>query len=289
NFVVSTAVVGFGFLNSKGAFAEPKQKFVLTENIKTPESAYFDTVTSKVFVSNVAGNPGEKDKVGWITEFTLDKTGHYQSRKLTEGLNAPKGLRSKGGMLYVSDIDELVQIEIATGKVIKKTPAPGATFLNDVVIADDGRIYASDMIASKIYAFDQDGAKVFMEGSELASPNGLLIHKGALIVASWGLITDPATFGVKIPGNLYSINLKTKKISNITKKPVGNLDGLELANDGNFIVSDWVAGSIFKINAKTGKSKILLEKLKNSADIGYQKGTLLVPEMSADRVVGYSL
>ena len=72
------------------------------------------------------------------------------------GLNAPKGIAisNDNSKLYVSDITELVQIDIASGKIIKRFNAPGSSFLNDVVADSHGNIYVSDTDTNTIYKLD---------------------------------------------------------------------------------------------------------------------------------------
>lgn len=48
-----------------------------------------------------------------------------------------------------------------------------------------------------------DKPELFAEGQDLESPTGLLVLGNKVIVASWGFITDPSTFGVKTPERLY--------------------------------------------------------------------------------------
>lgn len=73
------------------------------------------------------------------------------------GLNAPKGLRSLKGTLWVSDLDELVTMDIADSRITSKMKIDGARFLNDVAVAADGTVYASDSQGSRIY----QGREVF--------------------------------------------------------------------------------------------------------------------------------
>lgn len=126
------------------------------------------------------------------------------------------------------------------------------------------------------------------EGESLESPNGLLVDGGKLYVASWGFITDPATFGAKTPGHLYALDLKTKAKTLVATAPIGNLDGLVRTKNGDFVVSDWVAGKIFRIDTK-GRVSLIGEGFQNSADIGLRDSTLLVPEMSSNKLTAVAL
>ena len=75
----------------------------LTGDFQAPESAYYDAASKAVFVSSINGQILERDGNGYISRLTPD--GKIVSARWVTGLNAPKGLRSSGGTLWVSDID----------------------------------------------------------------------------------------------------------------------------------------------------------------------------------------
>jgi hypothetical protein len=206
------------------------------------------------------------------------------------GLNAPKGLRAEKGMLWVSDIDEMVGIEIASGKIAHRVKIKGAKFLNDDAIGSNGEVYVSDMFGNAIYVIPApyEKAKVLVKTKAWDAPNGLLLQGDELVVAGWGPGIK-ADFSTKGPGHLYRVNLKTKKMTLVTPEPLGHLDGLEAAADGGYLVSDWMAGKVFHV-AKDGSAKLLLEGFKGSADIGFiPPNTLVVPRMAENRVTAYTL
>lgn len=270
---------------NKPQFASHTILWQISDGLAEPESAQYDPKSQAVYISNVAGTPTEKDGRGWITK--ADVSGKVLGAQWVSQLNAPKGMRFHGNKLYVADIDELVEIDVKKDKVLRKIPVAGAKLLNDVEIGPWGNIYVSDTLGSRIYRVTPKGdAEVFAEGDALQSPNGLFIHKGKLYVAAWGLTTDWTT---KTPGSLLSIDLKTKKIEPVTQ-PLGNLDGLERSPDGSWLVSDWVAGKIFKVSPK-GQAKELLSGFQGSADLGYirQRNMLIVPRMKENRVTAYLL
>ncbi len=249
-------------------------------NIKNPESVYVDTVSRLVFVSNVDGTPDGKDGKGHISLLNLE--GKTLNANWIEGFNAPKGMRSYNNNLYVADIDEVVKIDINKGKVLKRIKVPGAKLLNDVAIDKKGVVYVSDTFNSAIYKINGNKVTTFISGDKWESPNGLLIKNHLMFVTSWGLTTDWST---KVPGRLYVINLITKEMKYITKTPVGNLDGLEFDQDGNFIVSDWVNGKIFRIT-HDGKVTTLFKGEKGLADIGYDRlsNQVFIPYMLSNKV-----
>jgi hypothetical protein len=206
--------------------------WTVTAGVDAPESAYVDAASGFIFVSMIGGQPGDKDGNGRIMKLSGD--GKVVSAAWVKELNAPKGLRSYDGTLWVADIDEMVSIDISTGGVMSLVKIAGAQFLNDVAIGDDGTVYVSDTLGNKIYAVKDGKASVFAEGN-VEYPNGLLVDGDRLIVGGWG--KPEADFSTKVPGRLFALDLKTKKKALITPKPVANIDGLELDGRGGYIIT----------------------------------------------------
>ena len=287
-------VLSCSFLQAKeGINAEKgnKQKteygysWEVNDSLDSPESAYFDPVSNHIYISNVIGGGNKKDGEGTIQK--LHWSGKILDVNWVTGLNAPKGMRAHKGVLWVSDIDEVVSINIKTGKILNKIKIKGAKFLNDIAITKAGIVFVSDTLNSSIYQIENNKWKLFLSGKDLESPNGLLIRGKKLIVAAWGFTQDWST---KTLGRVYAIDLKTKVKTVITKKPLGNLDGLEIDYNGDYLVSDWVAGKVFKVTSG-GKIKTLFSGFKGSADIGFlgSKKMLVVPRMAENIVTAYDL
>ena len=279
------ALVFAGALHA-AAQAEPVVLWEAT-GVKTPESVLPVPAEGFAYVSSVAGKPTEKDGNGFISKLSL-ADGKVIALEWAKGLDAPKGMALSGGKLYTSDIDKLVEIDPASGKIITKFEAPGATFLNDVVADKDGNVYVSDSNTSTIWRLTGGKLEKWLEGPELKFPNGLIIDGENLIVAPWGA---PGTSAPKSePANLLSIGLADKKVANLGDgSPVGNLDGIEPDGD-DFIVSDWVGGKVFRI-ARSGKADELLALKQGTADIGYvaPDKLLLIPLMMEDKVAAYKV
>jgi sugar lactone lactonase YvrE len=233
----------------------------------------------------IGGQPNEKDGNGRIMKLSGD--GKVISAAWVKELNAPKGLRSHDGTLWVADIDEMVSIDIATGGVMSLVKIAGAQFLNDVAIGDDGTVYVSDMLGNKIYAVKDGKASVFAEGN-VEYPNGLLVDGDRLIVGGWG--KPEADFSTKVPGHLFALDLKTKKKTLITLKPFANIDGLELDGRGGYIITDWTKGQIIQV-AATGESRVVKQFMPGTADLAFiPKGNIaIVPHMSENKVATYDL
>lgn len=257
----------------------------VTAGVQSPESAYYDAASGFVFVSNIgSGGPTGKDGDGYLSKLTPD--GKVAAVKWITGLNAPKGIRSASGRLWVSDIDQLIGVDIQQGKIVERVPVPGAEFLNDVACDAQGAVYVSDMTTNKIHRYHGGKLSVLAEGDELESPNGLLVVGNQLVVGGWGSGSGARA----VPGHLYSLDLPTGKKSLITPEPVGNLDGLEAVARGSYLASDWSAGKIFYIRQE-GTVKLVMQLPKGSADLGYVPDRLLliVPQMLENKVTAYQL
>ena len=256
-------------------------------DMRTPESVYLDEGSGYLYVSQINGQPGDKDGNGRISKLGLD--GSVVAADWVTGLNAPKGLRSFGGTLWVADIDEVISIDITSAKVLSHIHIDGAKFLNDVAAGADGTIYASDTMTSRIHAIKDGKATVFAEGEQLEYPNGLFVDGERLIVGGWG--KPEADFTTKVPGHLYMLDLKTKKKTLITKQPLGNIDGVEQDARGGWVVTDYMAGKLIQVTS-TGESRVVRQFKPGLADhtFLYAQGDILIaPHMNENMVAAYDI
>lgn len=258
-----------------------------TAGLKTPESALPVPEEGFAYVSNVAGKPTDKDGNGFISKVSL-ADGKVIALEWARGLDAPKGMALAGGKLYASDIDRLVEIDTKTGKTIASYEAPGATFLNDVAADRQGNVYVSDSNTSAIWRLAGGKLEKWLEDPALKFPNGLHVAGDRLIIAAWG---PPGTSAQSAsPSNLVEVTIAGRSIRDLGDgKPVGNLDGIEPEGD-SFLVSDWVAGALYRIDRK-GKATKLLDLDRGTADIGYvpDQNLLLMPMMMSDKLVAYRM
>ena len=268
------------------AVAEP-QPVWSTSGFSSPESALYDADRDVLYVSNINGKGTDKDGNGFISR--LSPGGEIIELEWVTGLNAPKGLVQNGSTLYVSDIDRLVAIDINMGRISGEWAAPEAKFLNDTAVDEQGRVYVSDMADDTIYVLDGDQFGVWLKDPGLAGPNGLRVDNGQLLIAAWG--TMEPDFSTKVSGHLKAVDLETKVISSRTDgAPLGNLDGLEPDGNGGWLVTDWVAGGLLRINAD-GSVDQLLDLDKGSADLGYieSRKLVIVPMMLDGRVDAWQI
>jgi hypothetical protein len=260
--------------------------------LATPESVLYDADADRYLVSNINGKPTDKDDNGFISALSPDGT--VTTLKWIEGgkdkvkLDAPKGMGIVKGVLYVADISTVRMFDAKTGAPKGDVAIPGATFLNDIAVGPDGKVYVSDSGlkagakdlepdgSDAVYAIDKGHPKALAKGKELGGPNGLLVtDKGVVVV----------TFG---SGEVYLLDDKGKKQS-VSKPPGGVLDGVVGLGD-SLLVSSWETSTVYK-GPLGGPFEVALDKQKSPADIGYdtKRGRVLIPHFLEDTVEAYDL
>lgn len=258
------------------AWAEPKLVQVWqAEGLATPESVLYHAhqKNNYLFASLIDGNPTEHDQKGGIA--LLDLQGEVINKAWVTGLSAPKGMAAKDNLLYVSDITELVVIDIAKAKVTARYPAAGSEFLNDVAVNKAGDVFVSDTRTKKIYQLKNSKLDVFLENVDNA--NGLaFIDAGMLVGAAKELqLVD-----------------KDKKITLLATGFGENIDGIEQVKTGEFVVSCW-PGLVYYVDTKGQLTPLIDSRADqiNTADIGYypDKQLVLVPNFFKNTVTAYQL
>jgi hypothetical protein len=238
----------------------------------TVESVLFDEGSNVIYASNIDGDHSTKDKKGFISKISPD--GKVIQLKWVSGLNAPKGSTIMNGKFYVTDIDELVEINIADSTITKKYRVPGAAFLNDA--ANDGKnVYFSDSKTGRVHVLTDGKVSIVTAGR--AGANGLAVNnKGELFI---------------LDGKGLSKRGLADTTSTFINEIVTGGDGLVIINDSTYIASRW-QGEIYLI--RNGKETLLLDTKaqgSNTADIDYiaDKKLLLVPTFMKNKIVAYKL
>ncbi len=285
SLTISMVLAG-GLLLATGALAAEPKPVWQASGLDAPESAVLDEAAGVIYVSNVNGKPDAIDGNGYIAKLSAE--GKMLNKHWVTGLNGPKGLALHGGKLYAADIDKLVVVDTASGKVVATYDAPGAKFLNDVTAADDGRVFVSDMVTDQIWMLKGDLFEMWLQSAALENPNGLLAEPDRLVVAAWGKMKPD--FSTDVPGHLKAVDYRTKAITDLGDQPIGNLDGLEPDGKGGYLATDWVKGALYRIDA-SGKAEMLMDLDQGSADLHYVPGEQLaiIPIMTDNAVAAYKV
>jgi hypothetical protein len=241
--------------------------------LRTPESVLYDEVRDVIYVSNINSNPALKDDNGFISR--LSTSGEIQDLEWIKGLSAPKGMGVYGNLLYVTDITDLVIIDLDEAKIVERIPVEGAAFLNDISIDMTGLVYLSDSQTGKIHILKDGKVIEWMTG--LTGANGIYCEESRILLAT---------------SAFNSIDPDSKAITMLTDS-IGHGDGIESTGiPGYYLVSDWT-GEVFLIYPDNTKKSLLQTRAqgKNTADIGFilEDKILLVPTFFDNRVVAYEL
>lgn len=202
-------------------------------------------------------------------------------------LNEPLGSDIANGLLYVADRDGGTTPTDPSVAVIRrfdmKTGAPAGEFrverstaFNDIEVADDGTIYATqtgdrganpDPATWQVWKITPDGtASIFVQGAPLLQPNGIALDpQGNIVVVNIG---DTKVLTFSRAGQL----LKTENAVQ-----AGN-DGLVILRDGTKYVSSVLNGGVSRI--RPGKSaELIARNIPSAASMCYDAGAnqLVIP------------
>ena len=261
------------------------------DGFSTPESVLYDAESDTYLVSNINGSPVAKDNNGFISEVSAE--GKLLDLKFIEGgqkkvtLNAPKGLALHKGVLYVADFDTVRWFDRKTGAPLGSLPIVGASFVNDLAVGTDGRIYVSDsgLKGTKeglgptgtdgVYSIEP-GAKpklrTVKKSKDLHGPNGLLATEKGLALVVFG------------SDELFAMDFAGKETAPVVHVGGKALDGIiSVGND--FIISSWETKALWRGPA-AGPFVQILGDLESPADIGFdsKRNRVLVPRFMNNKI-----
>jgi hypothetical protein len=264
-------------------------------SVYSAESCSYDPARGVIVVPNRGVGQAVQTNNGWISFFNHDGSVHTsrwigiqppeQRASLTPKLvlNEPSGSDINGGMLYVSDRDGGTSPTDPTVAVIRRfnmqngQPAgefrvDRSTGFNDIEVADDGTIYATqtgamDPSTWQVWKIARDGAAaIFVQGAPLRQPNGIAFDA---------------------QGNIVVINIGNNEV--LTFSPAGQLlrtenavqpgnDGLVVMPDGTKYVSSVQQGGVSRI--RPGQpAELIARNIPNPASMCYDAGAnqLVIP------------
>ena len=267
--------------------------FMVTAMAQDAELANPESINSDgqfFYVTNIgkALAPAEKDGDGFISKVGTD--GKIITASITtEKLNAPKGTAIIKGVLYVTDIDRIVGIDLASGKKVAEVSLASAntSFANDLSVKDDNTLFVSATDVGKVFEVNLKTGQVQLI-ADVKGANGLWYDK-----ATNRLYTCSFSFENMQGGEIGVISWKDKKpvyetIGNIH----GAFDGLALIDKNTLIVSDWgamdhPAGFVEKIDLTTKTAtKLDWPVFSGPADfyLDAKQKRLIIPELVAGKV-----
>jgi len=187
-------------------------------------------------------------------------------------LNHPLGSDIINGRLYVVDVNTIRWFDMTTGEPRGSVAVPEATRFNDLEVAPDGTIYATqtgdqNSDTWKVFKVTPQGqASVFVSGAPLRQPNGI---------------------GLDAQGNVVVVNIGSNDVH--TFSPLGQLiateqavdagnDGLVVLPDGTKYVSSVRQGTVSRIRPGQ-KAEIVASGIPSAASMTYdsKRNRLVIP------------
>jgi len=269
-----------------------------TDSMKVPESVRYDADLDAYFVSNINGNPSQKDGNGFIAKVEAGNMGtmtaFVQSGKGGVTLNAPKGMAIVGDTLWVADIDFMRAFNKRTGAVIANVDLRPlkVEFLNDVVAGPDGSIYVTD---TGIH-FDDKGAMTHPGHDQIikltARKPSVAVKSDSALKAPNGIAWD-AVNGRFVLGPFNDKAVSAWKDGDTTVTTIGSgpggYDGVEVLGDGRILVTSWADSSVQVFS--NGAFHKVVGNVEAPADIGVdtKRNVLAIPRFNAGRVEYFTI
>jgi hypothetical protein len=277
--------------------------------IYSAESCSYDPVRDLIVVPNRGVAQNVQTNNAWVSFINHDGSVHTarwiglqnpgaQRDNLTPRLvlNEPLGSDIVGGTLFLADRDGgtgpndpavsvVRKFNMKSGAPAGEVRVPRSTGFNDIAVANDGAIYATqtgtggqtpDPTTWQVWKITPDGnASILVQGAPLRQPNGIAL--------------DPQ-------GNVVVVNIGTADVQTFT--PTGQLvrtetaaqpgnDGLVIRPDGTKYVSSVVNGGVSRI--RPGRpAELIAQNIPNPASMCYDAGAnqLVIP-MNANNAMAF--
>ena len=276
--------------------------------IYSAESCSYDPGRGVIVVPNRGVGQNVETNNAWVSFINHDGSVHTarwvgvqnpgQRTNLTPRLvlNEPLGSDVARGMLYVADRDggtnpndPVISVvrwfNLQTGAPAGEVRVEKSNGFNDIEVADDGTIYATqtgvggqmpDPTSWQLWRITPDGtASIFVQGAPLRQPNGVAFdQQGNIVVVNIGN-NEVLTFG-----------RDGKLIRTENAVQPGN-DGLVIMADGTKYVSSVQQGGVSRI--RPGRpAELIAQNIPNPASMCYDAGAnqLVIP-MNANNAMAF--
>jgi len=282
-----------------GAFNAMSSNVKVYGSIYSAESCSYDATRGVIVVPNRGVAQNVQTNNGWVSFINHDGSVHTarwigiqapeqrMNMKPPLILNEPLGSDVANGMLYVADRDGgtgpndpavsvVRRFNMQTGAPAGETRVEKSTGFNDIEVADDGTIYATqtgaggqnpDATTWQVWKITPKGeASIFIQGAPLRQPNGIAF--------------DPQ-------GNIVVVNIGNEDV--LTFSPAGQLirtekavqpgnDGLVIMKDGVKYVSSVQNGGVSRIRPGQA-AELIAQNIPNPASMCYDAGAnqLVIP------------
>jgi hypothetical protein len=291
-----------------GKFEPMSSNVKVYGSIYSAESCSYDEGRGVIVVPNRGVGQAVETNNAWVSFINHDGSVHTARWIGIQGpaqranlkpplvLNEPLGSDIARGMLYVADRDGGTGPNDPAVSVVRwfdmKTGAPAgqvrvekSTGFNDIEVADDGTIYATqtggggqnpDASTWQVWRITPDGtASIFVQGAPLRQPNGIAFdQQGNVVVVNIG------------NNEVLTFSRDAKLLRTETAVQPGN-DGLVIMKDGTKYVSSVQLGGVSRI--RPGQpAELIAQNIPNPASMCYDSGAnqLVIP-MNANNAMAF--
>jgi SMP-30/Gluconolactonase/LRE-like region len=282
-----------------GTFNPVSSNVKVYGSIYSAESCSYDPARGVIVVPNRGVAQNVQANNAWISFINHDGSVHTArwigvqnpaDRALLTPpliLNEPYGSDIAKDVLYLADRDGgtspnepsvavVRRFNLKTGLPAGEVRVEKSPWFNDIEVADDGTIYATqtgaggqnpDASTWQVWKIAADGtASVFVQGAPLRQPNGIAIDsKGNIVVANMG--TD----------EILTFSRDARLLSTERAAQTGS-DGLVIMPDGTKYVSSVQNGGVSRI--RPGKpAELIAQNIPSAASMCYDEGAnqLVIP------------
>ena len=258
-----------------GAFEAISSNVKVYGAIYSAESCSYDAGRGVIVVPNRGAPQDVQTNNAWVSLINHDGSVHTakwigvqnpaERANLTPPLvlNEPLGSDISGGLLYVADRDGgtsvnepsvavIRRFDMQTGAPAGETRVERSPWINDIEVADDGTIYATqtgdlgdnpDPATWRVWKIAPDGtASIFVQGAPLRQPNGIAFDpQGNIVVANYGN-AEVLTFS------------PTGQLVTTENAAQAGSDGLVIMPDGTKYVSSVRNGGVSRLRAASPPS-----------------------------------
>lgn len=281
--VIAESFGGWGFMGQDGDavfhHSSIEVEFETPTDLVIPESVVYDPENERLYVSNFDSYGSLMQQGGqYISKLSLD--GEMQSRTWITGLRMPTGMAVYEGKLLIVQRSGIAEVDIESGEIVNQYPGTGARFLNDIVADESGVAYVTDSGGGAIFRLADGAFELWLSGEGIGAPNGIELDGERLII------------GDNSDQRLKAIDLETKSVSTIARLGPGIMDGIQVDENGDYLVSQW-EGRVYRITPAGEMEKLIDTSVTgiNCADFEYvaDRNLLVIPTFMDNRVVGYSI
>lgn len=259
-----SAQLKFSFVKKVGGYKHPESVCVVDE-----EHVYIADIGREM-------RPSEADSDGVLYKAPLKNLADKKKVNKSFKLNAPKGIAHDKNSLYITDIDRIVVVDIASGKKVDEIAFGDKTvFLNDVAILDENTLLVTATNQHDMYAVVVKSKEVFnLSKKSLEGANGITMAGGKVYVCGFSNKQNKK-------GHIYEYDLETNTVSVVIDQ-VGHLDGIKMYED-KLLVTDWGGdfnhGKIWMVEPADKRATVISDHLglKSPSDFDIYKNLVIVP------------